>query len=504
MQAAEQPESAKSNATTPHTIYKGTSTAMQVTAEQTDPCTVVLSIEVDEQQVSRAFDSAYRDFGRYANVPGFRPGKAPRALVERVVDTERVRRHALEKIVRDTYPKAIEEESLTPFRDPEIDAGDLEDKKPYTYKANVPLEPQVTLGEYTGLTVEKPIFTVTDEMVEQRITALREERAKLDRVTDRGVQAGDMLIVENQIKIEGEEGDDTPVRRQLVQMGQNVPGYDEAVTGMLPDEERTFEITYPDDYAEEDKRGKKATFTVSLKSISAKKLPELTDEFAMQVAGTENVEEFKELVKTRLESDAVRLSNEIAEERLLNAILENSEVHFPEVLVRDEVRDKLNQLGYQLQNNKMTYQQFLLQNGVTAEQHQGGLYNEAYQQIRILLALRDISIQEGLQASNEDVDAEFDRMVGAGALTPEQDEEYRQDARRRLQVANALIQTRLHEFLFANNTLNEVEATDAPDPEELAAAGEDSETELAEELEAGDASETEPVEASTEAGEDNA
>lgn len=455
---------------------------MQVTAEQTDPCTVVLNIEVDEQQVSRAFDSAYRDFGRHANVPGFRPGKAPRALVERFVDNERVRRHALEKIVRDTYPKAIEEESLTPFRDPEIDAADLEDKKPYSYKANVPLEPQVTLGAYTGLTVEKPIFTVTDEMVTQRIDALREERAKLDRVTDRGVQAGDMLIVENQIKVEGAEDDETPVRRQLVQLGQNIPGYDEAIMGMMPDEERTFELTYPEDHEEEDKRGKKATFTVSLKSISAKRLPDLDDEFAMQVAGAETVDEFKELVKTRLEADAVRLSNELAEQRLLEAILANSEVHFPEVLVRDEVRDKLNQLSYQLQNNRMSYEQYLAQMGMTIEQHQSQLYTESYEQIRVLLALRDISIQEGLQASNEDVDAEFDRMVGAGALTEEQDAEYRLDSRRRLQVANALIQTRLHDFLFANNTLNEVVQAEAPDPDELAEAGEADETELAEEL----------------------
>jgi trigger factor len=261
-----------------------------------------------------------------------------------------------------------------------------------------------------------------------------------------------------------------------------VPGYDEAVTGMLPDEERTFEITYPEDYAEEDKRGKKATFTVSLKSISAKRLPDLDDDFAMQVAGTETLDEFKELVKTRLEADAVRLSNEIAEQRLLEAILENSEVHFPEVLVRDEVRDKLNQLSYQLQNNRMSYQQFLLQNGITAEQHQAQVYNESYEQIRVLLALRDISIQEGLQASNEDVDAEFDRMVGSGSLTEEQDAEYRLDSRRRLQVANALIQTRLHDFLFANNTLNEVVQTEAPDPEELAAAGEAEEVDLAEEL----------------------
>jgi trigger factor len=448
---------------------------MQVTAEQTDPCTVVLSIEVDEQQVSRAFDSAYRDFGRHASVPGFRPGKAPRALVERFVDNERVRRHALEKIVRDTYTKAIEEESLTPFRDPEIDAADLEDKKPYTYKASVPLEPQVTLGDYTGLIVEKPIFTVTDEMITQRIDALREERAKLERVTDRGVEAGDMLIVENQIKVEGAEEDDTPVRRQLVQMGQNVPGYDEEILGMMPDEERTFELTYPEDYTEEDKRGKKASFTVTLKSISAKRMPELDDDFAMQAAGAETVDEFKELVKTRLEADAVRLSNEIAEQRILEAILEKSEVHFPQVLVRDEVRDKLNQLSYQLQNNRMGYEQYLAQIGMTMEQHQSELYAQSDAQIRTLLALRDISIQEGLQASNEDVDAEFDRMMGAGALTEEQDAEYRLDARRRLQVANALIQTRLHEFLFANNTLNEVVQEKAPDPDELAAAGEETE-----------------------------
>lgn len=462
---------------------------MQVTAEQTDPCTVVLSIEVDEQQVSRAFDSAYRDFGRHANVPGFRPGKAPRALVERFVDNERVRRHALEKIVRDTYTKAIEEESLTPFRDPEIDASDLEDKKPYTYKANVPLEPQITLGAYTGLTVEKPIFNVTDEMVTQRIDALREERGKLDRVTDRGVQAGDMLIVENQIKVEGAEDDETPVRRQLVQWGQNVPGYDEAVVGMMPDEERSFEVTYPEDFAEPDKAGKKAAFTVSLKSISAKRLPDLDDEFAMQVAGAETVDEFKELVKTRLEADAVRLSNEMAEQRILEGILESSEVYFPEVLVRDEVRDKLNQLSYQLQNNKMGYDQYLMRMGMTMEQHQSQLYAESHEQIRVLLALREISIQEGLQASNEDVDAEFDRMMGAGSLTEEQNAEYRLDTRRRLQVANALIQTRLHDFLFANNTLNEVVQAEAPDPEELAAAGEEPETELAEEL--------------TEAGEEN-
>src|SRR5579871_700840 len=305
---------------------------MQVTAAQTDPCTIVLDIAVDEQQVSRAFESAYREFGRYARIPGFRPGKAPRAIVERYVDADRVRQHTLEKLIRDSYPKAIEEQGITPYRDPELDPTDLEDKKPYSYKATVPLEPQVTLGAYTSLTVEKPIIPITDTLVEERIQRLREDRSRLDRITDRGVQPGDVLIVENQIQVEGEEETSEP-RRQLVQLGNNVPGYDDAVMGMMPGEERTFEITYPDDFDEEDKRGKKATYTVRLSSISAKKLPELNEEFAKQIAGVETVDELRQVVRERLEADAVRIGDEVAEQRIIEQILANSEIHFPAVLV---------------------------------------------------------------------------------------------------------------------------------------------------------------------------
>src|SRR5580700_3313092 len=128
---------------------KGNDTEMQVTTEQTDPCTLVLDVNIDEQQVARAFESSYREFGRYANVPGFRPGKAPRAIVERFVDTERVRQHALEKIIRETYPQVIEEQGVEPYREPQFDPTDLEDKKPFAYKATIPLEPQVTIGDYT-------------------------------------------------------------------------------------------------------------------------------------------------------------------------------------------------------------------------------------------------------------------------------------------------------------------------------------------------------------------
>lgn len=441
---------------------------MQVTAEQTDPCTIVLDIAVDEQQVARAFDSVYREFSRYANVPGFRPGKAPRAILERFVDSERVRERTLEKLITDTYFKAIEEEGITPYRQPDIQPPDLEDKKPYSYKATVPLEPQVTLGEYTGLTVEKPVFTVTDAMVEERLQRLRDDRARLERVTDRGVEAGDVLIAENQVVLEGEEIPD-PARRQLIQIGNNIPGFDAAVMGMTTGEERTFELTYPDDFDEEARRGKRATFTVKLSSISARKLPELNEEFARQVAGVETLEELRTVLRERIQEELTRLSDQIAEQRLLEEIIHRAQIFFPAVLVQEEVEDRLKQLSTDLRQNGITYAQYLAQIGRSAEDHQAQLGAQAQSQIRLLLALRQIAVQENLQAMDEAIEAEFDRLMNDGRITEDQYEDYRADPRRRLQLANALVQQQLHDYLFANNTLNEVEQ-EVPASEPIAEA----------------------------------
>ncbi len=299
---------------------------MQVTAEHPDPCTVVLDINVDEQRVARAFETSYQEFSRFANVPGFRPGKAPLAILKRYLNVERVRQATLERLIRETYFEAIENESITPYRDPQIEPTDLVEGKEYSYKALIPLEPQVTLGEYTGLTAEKPIFKVTDEIVEDRITKLREEKARLERVTDRGVEPGDILIVEQQIHVEGEEEPTGPGRRQLVQLGDNVPGYDEAIIGTAIGEERTFDITYPEDYSEESRRGKKATYTVKLSSISAKKLPELDDAFALSVQGGETAEELRTNIRETLQAEADQYSNQVAEQHLFNQILEGATI----------------------------------------------------------------------------------------------------------------------------------------------------------------------------------
>ena len=444
---------------------------MQVTAEQTDPCTIVLDIVVDEQQVTRIFDSVYREFSKFANVPGFRPGKAPRALLERYISQDKVRERAQEKLLQDTYPKAVSEQGINPYRQASVEATDIEDKKPFAYKAFVPLEPQITIGTYTGLTVEKPIFPVNEETIEDRLNTLREDRAKMERISDRGVQAGDMMIIESQETLEGEENPPA-ARRRLAQWGNSIPGFDEAVTGMAAGEERSFELTYPEDHEEEAKQGKKVTFNVKLISISAKRLPELTDEFAKLVAGVETVDDLRSAIRTRLQNDSTELSNQIAEQRLIQQIVDNSEVHFPEALVREEVEQQFRQLATELQQRGMSYEQFLNQYDLTPQAHEQSVTDDARARIRSVLALRRVAEQENLQSTDELVDEEFDRLLTESKITEDQYEEFRADERRRYQVANALVQKNLHDYLFANNTINEVIQDTPADEDDLAEAAE--------------------------------
>ncbi len=439
---------------------------MQVTSEQTNMCTIVLDIVVDEQQVARTFDSVYKEFSKHVNVPGFRPGKAPRAIVEKYVNKDKVHERALEKLISASYFEAIEEEGITPYRQPSIDPEPITDKQPYNFKATVPLAPVVTLGTYTGISVEKPIFTITDDVIDNKIREMREEKARLERVTDRGVQDGDVLIAENHIVIEGEENNDAP-RRQLVQVGNNVPGFDEAIMEMLPDEERTFELTFPEDFDEEAKRGKKATYTVKLSSISAKRLPELDDAFVQSVSDAKSVDELKALVRDSMEFQARRLSDQIAEQRIIEQIVNQGDIQFPEVLVNDEIQDDFRRLGEELKHHQVDYQSFLTQKRVTAEEHLEATRQQADARVRTVLALQMIAETEGLQATNEEIDAEFINLLNAGKITDDQYEEYKPNERRRVQVANAIVQQRLHDYLFENNTIVEVVQAAGPDPDAL-------------------------------------
>ncbi len=443
---------------------------MQFTTEQTNPCTLVVSIDVEAEQVSRTFESVYREFSRFVSVPGFRPGKAPRALMEKYVNQARLQERVREKLVSEVGQKALEEQEIEPFRAPTLDAGEVTDKQPFSFKITVPLEPQVALGAYTGIQVERPLFPVTDEMVAERIERIQADRARVERITDRPVQAEDILVAEVAVEVEGEVV--SPKRRQLLNLATSSSAVSEAVVGMNIDDEKTFDVVLDENFTQEEHRGKTGTYTVKVASISAKKLPEIDDAFAKEL-GYDSVDAFKEEIKSSIETESIRYSDQVAEQRIIQNILENSTINFPYALVREEMEDAYRQLAAELKRMNVGYEIWLQANGYTADSHREELEQVSQMRVATILALHNIATTENFQVSDEAIDAEFSNLLKQGRISEEQHDQWIDDTHRRFQIANALVQQDLHRFLFENNVIVDAVQSEAPDPEEVAIANEE-------------------------------
>ncbi len=429
---------------------------MQVTKEQAEPCTVKLDIEVEPDRVNRAFDRAYREFSGFTTVPGFRPGKAPRKVLERYVNQERLRERVLELVAAPAYQEALKQEQITPYTEPDVEFGDIAEGQTWQFTARVPMPPKVTLGDYQTISVERPIYTVTDEDVDRQIEAMRSEHARLVPVTDRGVQDGDVMIAETLITAEGEEPDPEP-RRSLIRIGNNIPGFDEAVMGQKIDEERTFELTYPEDYQDGKLAGKKATFDITVQSISRREVPELTDTWVKEATPFQTVDELKADVRAKLEESFKELSDRVTENRIIDELIKRSQIDFPPVMVREEMEVEAHNLGEQLKG-RMTYEQWLEANGLTEEQHQARMAADAEGRVRSVLVLRELARAEKLSPTDQETDQEFDRMAATSDASAEQVQAARTDRDRRAQVANVLVKRKLRDYLMAHAKIKDVPA----------------------------------------------
>jgi trigger factor len=435
---------------------------MQVTKEQIDPCTVGLDIEVDAETVSQGFTRAIKEFGKFTNVPGFRPGKAPRAMVEKYVNQERLRERVMELVAGPAYRDALKQEDITPYMDPEVDFSDLADGQPWQFKAVVPLAPEVTLGDTEGIAVERPVYEVTEQDIDNQVEALRGEHARLEKAEDRGVQEGDVVIAEMGVTMEGEERAEP--KRTLVRIGDNIPGFDEAIMGQQIDEEREFDLTYPEDHQDAEKAGKPAHFQVRVVSVNSRVLPEVTDEWISSITPFESVESLRQAIREHHENQIRDLSDRVAEGRIIEELLSRSEVKYPQVLVRQEMEEEAEQLSGELQRNKLTYEQYLQQNGLTDEQVQERMAQTAVERVVSYLLLGELAKREGIQVTGEEVAQEFARLAGENQWSEEDTRRIIRDQRRRNQVANMVMRRKLRDRLFEIATVTDVAArTDSAD-----------------------------------------
>lgn len=382
----------------------------------------VLTVEVDAETVGKSLDSAFQKVVKQVTVPGFRKGKMPRSLFEKRFGVESLYQDAIDIMLPDAYMNAIEEAGIEPVDRPEIDVEQIEKGKTFIFTAKVTVKPEVKLGEYKGLEVEEFDTTVTDEDVDNEIKAMQERQAELVVKEDGKAELGDTVVMDFEGFVDGEafEGGKAESYSLELGSGQFIPGFEDQLVGIAAGESKDVEVTFPEEYHAADLAGKPAVFKVTVHEIKAKQLPELDDEFAKDVDDeVETLDALKEKIKSRLEHDKEHQKEHHIQDTIVEKAVENAEIDIPAVMIDNEVDRMLQEFGQRLQMQGMNLDLFYQFSGKDEAALREEMKEEADQRVRGSLTLEAIAKLENLEASEEDVNAELQKMADMYNMTVE-------------------------------------------------------------------------------------
>jgi trigger factor len=375
----------------------------------------VLTVEVNSERVDGALDQAFKKVVKTVNVPGFRKGKVPRPIFEQKFGVESLYQDALDILLPEAYSEAIEESAIEPVDRPDIDIDDMEKGKPLVFRATVTVKPEVKLGDYKGLEVEVAPVEVTDEDVDQEVKQLQEKNADLIAVEDGEVQEGDTVIMDFEGFVDGEQFEGGKAENYSLEIGsgQFIPGFEEQLTGAKTGEDTEVNVEFPEDYHSEDLAGKSAKFQVKVHDIKRKDLPELDDEFAKDVNEEhESFEDLKKDVRQKLEDSKKQESEAAMKDTLVEKATENAEIDIPQSMINTEVDRMLEEFGQRLETQGMNMDMYYQFAQTDEEGMKAQFQDDAQKRVRMNLTLEAISNVEELEASEEDVNKEIEKMAG--------------------------------------------------------------------------------------------
>jgi trigger factor len=388
---------------------------VNVSTSQQPGSRVQLEIEVPGDEVSRHFATAYRHVAERTKVPGFRPGKAPRHVIDRFVGHGSVLAEAIDHLVGESYDAAIDQSTIVPIDQPEfdIDPNAVVEGQTVKFTATVAVRPEVTLGAYTDYPFSLEAPEVTDEQVDAVITELRGEQATLRPVDGRGAAKGDLAAVKFAGTIDGEPFEGGSADRLPLVIGDDrmIPGWEDQLIGMEIGATKGFDITFPDDYRVEELQGKQAHFEVELLDLRERILPELDDEFAKSVGDVATVEELRTEIRDALQKRAEAEARHAFADRIIDFAASNATVELPEVMIANEVEIMRDELGNRLAQQQMGMEQYLALAKQTPEELATELREPASRRVKVLLTLSAIAEKEGIDASDEEVQAEIDEQL---------------------------------------------------------------------------------------------
>lgn len=388
---------------------------MQVTREDLNPCTVQLTVSCDADQVKQGFERAYKQLAKHIRVPGFRPGHAPKNLVQSMIPKNDLYEQAADNIVRGAFKAALDQEKLTPHGQPSVDLKELnEEEGKADFVAKVPLQPVVELTEYKGLSAEQPPIEVTDEEVEAQIDDLRAKKSTREAVTHRGVEEGDVAVVN--IRAEGESGDG---RNFMTIAGQTFPQLDQALIGMQSEELKSLELTFPDSFQEKDWAGKTMKCQVTLRSVNAVKMPELDDDFAQSLSA-ESVENLRVRVRELIGQAKLNMAHEYVVEQLLENLLKSSTIHVPDTMWESVASRRLQELHQDQHQKGKTMEEYAKEQGMTLEELVEAWKNESRLHVQRAVAVREIFTREKMTLNNQELNRELMAMAQEFEMDPKE------------------------------------------------------------------------------------
>lgn len=374
----------------------------------------VLTVEVDAAEVNKGLDAAFQKVVQKVNVPGFRKGKMPRALFEKRFGVESLYQDALDILLPEAYASAIDETGIDPIDRPEIDIEKMEKGQNLVFKATVTVKPEVKLGEYKGLEVEAFDTTVTDEDVEKEIKTLQERQAELVVKEEGTAENGDTVVIDFEGFVDGEAFDGGKAENYSLELGSGsfIPGFEEQLVGTAAGESKDVEVSFPEEYHAAELAGKPAVFKVTVHEIKTKELPALDDEFAKDVdEEVETLDALKEKIKNRLVADKEHQAEHHVRDAVVEAAAANVEVEIPEVMVETEVDRMLNEFGQRLQMQGMNLELYFQFSGQDEAALREQMKEEAVNRVRVNLTLEAVAKAENIEATDEDVQEELQKMA---------------------------------------------------------------------------------------------
>lgn len=389
---------------------------MSLQVEKLEHNMAKLTIEVPAEDVEKALQAAYLKERKRISLPGFRKGKVPRQMIEKMYGPEVFYDDAANHMISEAYGKAYDECELEIVSQPKVEVTQLEKGKPFIFTAEVAVKPEVTLGEYKGLKVDKVSVEVTDEEVDAEIEKERERNARTVEVTDRAVQDKDEVTLDFEGFVDGEafeggKGEDYPL---TIGSGAFIPGFEDQLIGAEIGKEMEVKVTFPEEYQAKELAGKEAVFKCTVKAIKAKELPELDDEFASDVSEEgETMDEYKAEVRGKIKERKEREAKEKKENQTVEQAVANAEIDLPEPMVDLQARQMADDFARRIMQQGMSLEQYFQFTGLSEEKMMEELKPQAEKRIRTRLVLEAIVAAENIEVSDERLEEELKKMADA-------------------------------------------------------------------------------------------